>query len=82
MTLMDTAKIARACHNRHVPSFMVAPEVTPLAFKKLFHLVTSSIDIRMIQKTNDSATAYNKHYQISFNTDFLVSFLLSKLENA
>lgn len=61
MTLMDMATIARVCHNRHVPSFMAAPEVTPLAFKRLCHLVTSSIDITMTQKTNDSANTYKKH---------------------
>lgn len=61
MTLMDMAKIVRACHNTHVPSFTAVPQVTPLAFKRLCHLVTSSIDIRMIQKTNNSANAYNKH---------------------
>lgn len=61
MTLTDMAKIARACHNRHVLTFMAAPEVTLLAFTRLCHLVTSSTDTGMIQKTNNNTTVYNKH---------------------
>lgn len=61
MTLMDMAKIARPSHNTHAPSFTAVPQVTPLEFKRLWHLVTSSIDIRMIQKTNNTANAYNKY---------------------
>lgn len=53
----DMTKIAMACHNRHL-QFHGCTWGNP--FKRLY-LVTSSIDIRMTQKTNDSANAYNKH---------------------